>query len=279
MRTPALLGLALTLVFAGCGGGGSATSTGVTPTTNPTPNGGNTGLSPQAASEHAVNATNALGDPINTITDFNNSITAPASSSIRRGALSTTPSGTCSNGVEFFVPDTNNDPNSTESKAFYDTACTQLARDVVRIFTVNGSNESVNRTEKIFSINNTTPSSVRTDTVTILNATFDAKGFPLVANGFARTSTGELDLAGSKTIDSGNEMVLLAGSNGTNSFCSDSAGFNATGIQSLGETFGWQGAVLTGGTRTVNADGSVTWTATHTGSTFKGAIGALSLAT
>ena len=59
----------------------------------------------------------------------------------------------------------------------------------------------------------------------------------------------------------------------------DSSGFNDTGIAKLNETFGWQGGVLSGGSRTVNSDNSVTWTATHAGTTFKGAIGALSIAT
>lgn len=69
---------------------------------------------------------------------------------------------------------------------------------------------------------------------------------------------------------------MPAGSSGTNGFCSDSAGFNATGFPSLHKTFGWQGGVA-GGTRTVNGDGSVTWQAVHAGSVFSGAIGSLSI--
>jgi len=72
---------------------------------------------------------------------------------------------------------------------------------------------------------------------------------------------------------------MLPGTASSESFCGDAAGFNATGIAALGETFGWQGGVSSTGTRTVNADGSVTWNATHAGSTAKGAVGSLSIHT
>jgi len=226
--------------------------------------------------ENAIETANAFGSPVNSISSFNGAVSS--AQAVNGRAMPQSASGTCNNGVEFFAPDKNGDPNSTEKQDFYDNACTQLARDTVRIYTMNGSSESDNRTVKIYAINNTTPSAVRTDSVNISNATFDQYGFPLAAAGFDRSSMRELDIAGSKTIASGDELVMLPGSNGVNSFCGDSAGYNATGIASLNETFGWEGGVLSGGTRTVNSDGSVTWAATHTGSAFKGAIGSLSLA-
>jgi hypothetical protein len=59
--------------------------------------------------------------------------------------------GTCKNGVEFFVPDTNADPNSSETKDFYDSACTLLARDAVRTFaSMGGSAESVNGAVQLY---------------------------------------------------------------------------------------------------------------------------------
>jgi hypothetical protein len=181
---------------------------------------------------------------------------------------------------EFFSPDKSNDANSTEQQYFYDNSCAQLARDEVRIFTSTGaSSETIAHTMKIYSLGNATPSATRTDTVTLLNATFDQYGFPNPANGFDRADTGSLNVAGSNTLNSDFEVVMLPISGGSESFCGDAAGYNATGIASLNETFGWQGAVLNTGTRTVNSDGSVTWNATHSGSTAKGAIGSLSLAT
>lgn len=267
MRTPLLLTvLSATLVFAGCGGGGSSSM----PSAG---SGSNTGAAAQSVSENAIAAANSVGSPVKTLTNYNAAISG-ASAGRTAATMSTSPS--CTNNREFFAPDKNGDANSTEVQYFYDGACTQLARDTVRIYTINGSSETVNRTEKIYALNNTTPSAVRSDATAIQNATFDSYGYPVVANGFQRSNAGYLDIAGSRTINSDEELVMLPGSNGVNSFCSDSAGFNATGIASLNETFGWQGGV-SGGTRTVNSDGSVTWSATHAGSTFKGAIGSLSI--
>ena len=268
MRTPLLLTvLSATLVFAGCGGGGGSSAV---PSTG---GGSNSGASSQSVSENAITAANSLGSPVKTLTNYNGAISGASAGRI---AATMSTSSSCANNREFFAPDKNGDANSTEVQYFYDSACTQLARDTVRLYTITGNSETVNRTEKIYAINNTTPSAVRSDATTIRNATFDANGYPIVANGFQRSNSGYLDLAGSRTIDSDEELVMQPGSNGVNSFCSDSAGFNATGIASLNETFGWQGGV-SGGTRTVNSDGSVTWSATHAGNTYKGAIGSLSI--
>lgn len=268
MRTPLLLAtLAATLVFAGCGGGGGSSAT------PPAPSSTNDPGTTQSMSENAINTANSLGSPVKDLTNYNNAISG-ASVGTARATMSV--SSACTNNREFFAPDKNGDANSTEAQYFYDSACTQLARDVVRIYTINGSSETVNRTEKIYAINNTTPSATRSDATAIQNATFDSYGYPQIANGFQRSSVGYLDIAGSRTINGDQELVMMPGSNGVNTFCSDSAGFNATGIAALNETFGWQGGVASG-TRTVNSDGSVTWNTTHAGSTFKGAIGSLSI--
>jgi len=269
-----LLALAMTTALAACGGGGGASGGSATPPVNTGGNGGTT-QSAQQQSENAINSANSLGDPVKTLANYNSSITsnlAYKSGTFQRDSL-----GTCNGNVEFFAPDKNGDPNSTETQFFYDGACTQLARDVVRIYTINGNSETVNRTEKIYAVNNSTPSATRTAAVTFGNATFGQYGYPVIANGFNRQSQSELDLAGSKTMIGDDELVVMPAAGNTSAFCGDSAGYNATGIQSLNETFGWQSAVLSGGTRTVNSDGSITWTSTHSGSSFKGAIGSLSV--
>ena len=51
----------------------------------------------------------------------------------------------------------------------------------------------------------------------------------------------------------------------------------ATGIASLDETFGWQGGILSGGTRTTKGNAFVTWSATPSGTIYQGAIGSLSI--
>ncbi len=152
-----------------------------------------------------------------------------------------------------------------------------MQSDAVRLYTQTGSgSETVQRTVSRYHLNSNTPSSTRTETVNYTNAAFDQFGYPEYKSGFDRTHTGELDVNGVKTIDADGELALLPFSGSTSTFCGDSAGFNATGNQSLNETFGWAG-MMPSGTRTVNPDGSVTWSVTHEGSTYVGPIGGLSI--
>jgi hypothetical protein len=239
---------------------------GSTPPTTTGGGGGNT----QSAAEQSIAAANALGQPMSQLANFN------AATLIGSARRTMTANGACASGVELFAPDKNGDPNSTEAEIFYDSACTQLARDTVRIYNINGTSETANVTEKLFAINNATPIAVKTSTESILNGTYGSNGFPLAADGFARSNAATLDISGAKTLLNDDELVLGAQSSNINSFCSDGAGYNATGFAKLNETFGWQGT-QTSGTRTTNSDGSVTWAATHTGSNSSGAIGSLSI--
>lgn len=277
MRTSiSTLAIISTLALAACGGGGGGSS--VTPPSNGGGNNGG-GLTSQQQSEQAITVANSVGDPVKTMTNFNSGATGAQATAINNNGaqiIVAQASGTCNNGVEFWSPDKNGDANSTEDQFFYDSACTQLARDTVRIYSVNGSSETVNRTEKQYAINNATPTAQKSESVVIKNGTFDKNGFPIVADGFARAATGELDISGAKTIVGDDELVMSASTNNVSDFCGDSAGYNATGIASLNETFGWQGATASG-TRTVNGDGSVTWASTHAGTSFKGAIGSLAV--
>ena len=282
MRVHLTLICLATVALAACSGGGSGGGL-------PSGSGGG-GTTPQSSSqatnEQAVAATNGVGTPVKSFATYEQTISTTTSSSVasnvRFAAASTTAtaSGACKSGVEFFSPDTAGDPNSTETKVFYDAACTELARDTVRVYTATSSTaETVARTEMQYAPNNGTPIATRTSSEAIAGATFDSFGFPIAADGFSRSATSQLTIAGSKTISSGDELVMQAAASGTNGFCDDSAGFNVTGSTTLGETFGWAGGVLAGGTRTVNSDGSVTWTATHAGTGYKAPIGGLSLAT
>jgi hypothetical protein len=272
MRKRAILAVAATFALGACSSGRGSSSL--------TPSGG--GGTAQAQAETMVSAANGVGSQLKALSSYERDLTSVATGAT--GATRATAAlGTCKNYTEFFAPDKNGDPNSTETQYFYDTACTQVARDIVRIYTSTGASaETVARTVKQYALGNATPIAVRTDAVAISNATFNAYGFPIAADGYDRLSSDQLDIAGSKTIVSDDELVMqpAAGSGTTTSttYCSDSAGFNATGLAKLGETFGWQGGILNGGTRTVNGDGSVTWTATHAGTGFKGAVGSLSIA-
>jgi hypothetical protein len=268
MRTPTLLVLAATMTLAACGGGGSTT---------PPTNGSGSTQSSQTRSQNAIDAVNALGDPVTTTANFNDT-TSGTAMAVRDSASRMLASGVCTNGVEFWAPDKNGDPNSTEDQYFYDSACTELARDIVRIYTITGSSETVQRTEEQYALGNATAIASLTATVNYINGTYGTNGYPVVADGFARTAASQTNISGSKTIVGDDELVMVAGTGGVNAWCGDSAGYNATGIAALAETFGWQGGVASGGTRTVNSDGSVTWAATHAGSVFTGAIGSLSVA-
>jgi len=275
MRTPLLVILAASMTLAACGGSGTGGGSSSIPSGGGGGTGGNT---PQSVSEQAIGGANSLGDPVKTMTDDNLSLTGVQLASRTANAVPKFATNTCVNGIEFFVPDKNGDKNSTESQFFYDGACTEMARDIVRVFQANGTSETVNQTETQYALNNATAIATRTSTITFANGTYDSNGFPIVANGFARSANGTLAVGPSKTIQFGDELVVAAGTGGVNSFCGDSAGFNQTGIAALNETFGWQG-MTNGGTRTVNSDGSVTWQTTRSGSTSKGAIGSLSIAT
>jgi hypothetical protein len=272
MRPSILFVCAAALLLAACGGGGGSGP--IAPPGSNTPSTSN-----QMQSQSAIDAANALGDPVKADANFNSTVSGSAAVLRTASENRMLANGTCTNGVEFFSPDKNNDPNSTENQYFYDSACTQLARDVVRIYTVNGSSETVNRTESQYAIGNATAIAVRSSTINYVNGTYGSNGYPVVADGFARSSTSQTNISGSRTIVGDDELVMAAGSGGVNTWCGDSAGYNATGVASLNETFGWQGGVLDGGTRTVNSDGSVTWQSTHAGTVYSGAIGSLSIAT
>lgn len=254
----------------GGAGGGSLPSAGGTTTTQ----------SAQQQTEDAINTANDVGSPLKDFSSFDESTGSPAQSGLARTQAVTTQTagdGTCNNGVEFFAPDKKGDAGSTERIDFYDNGCTAIARDAVRIYNSSGAtSETVQRTVSLYQLNATSPAAVRSETVNYINASFDQYGFPVVKNGFARTHTGELSLNGVKTIDADGELIVAPSSGGSTTFCSDSAGFNATGDAALNETFGWAG-VMPSGTRTVNSDGSVTWQTTHTGSTYTGAIGGFSI--
>lgn len=272
MRIAFISSTVAVVALTACSGGGSGSSPVTIPSSAP-----QAPSSSQAMTESAVATTNALGTPLKDFAAYTSTV-GPIALTASRSTL-VAGDGACHSGFEFFAPDKNGDPNSTEVQSFYDAGCSQLARDVVRVFTSTGStSESIVRTEKLYAANNTSPIAERDGNEAIANATFDAHGFPIVANGFTRIDRGSLAISGAQTISSAHELVMAPASNGSNTFCGDSAGFNVTGFAKLGETFGWQGQ-LANGSRVSNADGTVTWSSTHTGNGVKGPIGSLAIVT
>ncbi|HKU66437.1 MAG TPA: hypothetical protein VJP85_01535 [Candidatus Baltobacteraceae bacterium] len=259
-----------------CGGGGASGGS-LTP---PSGNTGSTAQSVQSQTEDSIDTANDVGSPMKDITSYNEATGSPLQSIARRTDTASADAlgdGTCSNGVEFFAPDKKGDANSTERIVFYDNGCTQIQSDAVRIYTpTSTSSETVQRTVSRYKLGGSAPAAVRTETVNYINASFDQFGYPVYKNGFDRTHAGELDVNGVKTIDADGELALQPSGSNSATFCADSAGFNATGNASLNETFGWAGQIASG-TRTVNSDGSITWSLTHQGNTYTGPIGGLSI--
>ena len=269
----------LSLALAGCGGG----TAGFAP---PVPGGATVTGAPNAAPLARANA--PLHDPdtagqinaasINILNAVGASVNEYAEENAAEHASGSVGTGACHNGLEFYVPDRAGDPDSSKTQYFYGRSCGQLARDSVHKYTSTGSNsETVTLT-----ISNYRPSgqlfSTRTTTAQLTNATFDAYGFPIVSDGFVREASSQLTVGTVKTLDNDNEFIVAPSSNGSSTFCNDSAGYNATGIARLNETFGWAGGNLSGGTRTVNADGSVTWAGSRNATSYEGPIGSLSIA-
>jgi hypothetical protein len=264
-----LLALALT----GCAG--NAVSP-VTPAAPANPTAGAEFAAPAARVNDAahvaatsVGALNSIGGAVAALAEEN------ASESSEKAPKA---SGACHNGVEFYAPDKAGDPNSTETQFFYSASCSQLARDAVRVYTPGGNNaETVSLTVSNYAPGGSTPLSVRTTSAQYSNATFGTFGWPIVGDGFVRDAQSQLK-AGTRKIDADNEFIVSPSSNNVSAFCSDWAGYNATGIARLGATFGWAGGFLSGGTRTVNGDGSVTWTGSRSATLYEGPIGGLSIA-
>ncbi|HVA32747.1 MAG TPA: hypothetical protein VNG31_01290 [Candidatus Baltobacteraceae bacterium] len=188
--------------------------------------------------------------------------------------------GQCRDGVEFYAPDRNGDPNSSETIAYYDPRCTELARDDVRLYASTGPNgETVNHTDTLYAPLSATAIAAGTGTTTYSNATFGSFGIPNVAKGFAATDSSQLTVQNVAVATRKAEFIAVPSTPTVGSFCGDSAGYDPTGIASLDQTYGAQSGVLSGGSRLSTGNGFTTWSATVSGSAFQGSIGSLSIAT
>ncbi|HTA38130.1 MAG TPA: hypothetical protein VK760_03595 [Candidatus Acidoferrales bacterium] len=230
----------------------------------------------------AIDAVNALSAPLKTYND--ETASEPGSDASRKDDIKPavrSGKGNCHRGIEFYSPDKAGDANSSEKLDYYNPSCTQLARDAVRKWTAGSTagTETVVKTITNYAQGSATPISVKTENTTFSSATFGAFGFPVVAKGYQRETSGQLSVGTRKNVLSDSESVMAASTTNVNSYCTDAAGYNALGIAKLQLTFGWQGGAFSGGTRTANADGSVTWAATHAGQTESAPIGGMSIAT
>lgn len=222
----------------------------------------------------AIDAANVLGSRVKDTADDGDGVRDG-------GKIRAASQGACIAGTEFFSPDRNGNPNSTEVLNFYNAGCTQLARDAVRSYAPNGSSESVSRVVSFYAPGVAAPIAVRNETSHISNATFGPNGFPIYSDGFSRVTAGQLTIANQKAIVSGSQLIMLRSQSNANDFCQDSAGYNAVGIPSLDESFGWQGGSLSTqpARRITSGNGSiVSWFSDQAGSAVEGPIGSLRIA-
>ena len=300
--------LALSMALSACGGGGGGTgSTLPSPGGGGT---GNTGQTPQEQQQSSVGAANAAGSSVEDISGFETAIqdpvvlmsgtrhvseatasphptsspgTGPTASPSPAPEHTPVPSGTCIpltsgkgpfQSLEYWKPDKAGDANSVEYQLFFDTACAQLGEDRVRIITsqsgagtVKTQTQTTIVTEYAAGNPVAVSSSTHTDTIT---GQFDAAGYPILKNGFARASTLVLTQNGNVVLNKGNEFVSAPTSSTSSTYCGDSAGYSPQAFTSTAQIHGEQ-SLLASGTRTVNADGSVTYAHTGSGSTFSAA--------
>lgn len=168
--------------------------------------------------------------------------------------------GVCKNGTEIYSPDRHGDPNSVEVLIFYDDACTYLSRDTVRIFNHGSQCDTIDVTVKNYALNGSWLSTRRA-TVKL--------------DGNAREAQAKFWI-GKRTIYSDIELIVPSNSN-VSKFCGDWAGYNATGSGKWsGKTFGWAGGFVSG-TRSLNSDGSTTWSGRRLTTFYKGDMGHLKI--
>jgi hypothetical protein len=187
----------------------------------------------------------------------------------------------CRDGSEFFAPSRNGDSHSTETREFFDAACTHLARDAVRVYKPTGTNaESEAVAVSIYAPGRAAPIALSLENLQIADAKFGPLGFPIARDGFVRTATRQLLISYQRQSVSSSETVMTPSrNNDLSALCQNSAGYDAVGIPSLDATFGWQGATIESPApvRADDGTGIVTITTTQVGSTFAGPVGSLSL--
>lgn len=185
----------------------------------------------------------------------------------------------CRDGIELLAPDRNGDANSTEELVYYETSCARLAVDDVRTYTSTGTrSETVHHTTSFYAPGSSSAFAVSTSTSAYSNAMFGAYGLPELTAGFANVTAAQVVVNKSTVLSTDTELIVAPGSRTSGTFCSDSAGYDPSGIVSLDSTFGWQGGVLSGGSRTGDPGRWVTLSATPSGTAFAGPIGSLSIA-
>lgn len=263
MRTRILFAVLAAVAIAGCSGGGSS----LTP-----PNNGGTSQQ-QSVQEQAQAATEAGFSPIEAGSQEAGLYTGEmgvALSSSRAPLASpfSTSNGTCQNGKEHFVTVISLTQTQYETKYFYDNGCTQLARDVVALVTMNSpSSESIVRTATNYNRSGLVLSTRKSN--------FALTGAP---GNFSAVLTSDLFIGSSSnpTAEFGRQFTIAPQSGDVFTIAANSGHVVNVVIPSINESFGHMG-VLQNGTMTIDSSNDVTFAGTHSGTFSKGTLGSLTL--
>jgi hypothetical protein len=218
----------------------------------------------------ALNAANAFGAPLRSLSDGDGFWPLPATAGV--------PNGVCHDGVESFVPDRSGDPDSQEVAQYYDRRCASPARVSVYVRrNASGDSETIDRSTWIYAREASAPVALRESVTVIGNAIFAPTGQPIASDGFILTTSTRLTVGSRVQSVSGSEEVALRGSQKR---CDASAGYDAAGIPSLDATFGWQSASMDQATQRALSPlrGRTVVSSSQIGRLFVGPIGSLSIA-
>src|SRR5579864_1859388 len=257
MRTRILLAILASVAIAGCGGAGGLGGA------------SNSGSTDQSVSKQDVaqGGTEAAFDPIEAGTLdaglFNGNMGVALTS-----ASTAQSSGSCKNGVEHTVTIISPTQTQYETKYFYDNACTELARDVVSLVTMNSSSsESIVRTATNYNRSGLVLST-RKSNYALTGSTGDFSAV-LTSGLFIGTST-------NPAAQFGRQFTIAPQSGNVSTIAANSGHIVNVDIPSINESFGHMG-VLQNGTMTTDSSNDVTFAGTHSGTFSKGPLGSLTL--
>jgi hypothetical protein len=258
MRMRILLALAASVVIAGCSGAGA-------PGLGGSNDSGGSQQQSVTKQDVAQGGTEAAFAPIEAGTldaglfNGNMGITLSAASAPQSTA-------TCKNGIEHTVTVISPTQTQYETKYFYDKSCTELARDVVSLVTLNSSSsETIVRTAKNYNLSGTLMSTRDTNyNVTGAPGNFSAV---ITSDVYIGTST-------SATIEFGRQITVAPQSSTIFTLAANSG--RVVNNANLNHSYGHMG-VLSNGTITLDNAGDVTFAGSHAGTFFRGPFGGLTL--
>lgn len=255
MRTRLFLAALAAIAIAGCSGGGGLGAGGNSPSSAGT----------ATTQDLAQGGTEAAFAPIEDgMLDaglFNGNMGVALDSSSQ---TQSTPA--CHNGVEHTVTVISSNQTQYETKYFYNSGCTELARDVVSLVTLNSSSsENIVRTAKNYNLSGTLLSTRASN--------FSITGSP---GNYSAVVTGDVYIgtSSSATVAFGHQFTVAPQSSDVWTIAANSG--RVVNNANLTHSYGHMG-VLSNGTATLDGSGDVTFAGSHAGTFFKGPMGSLSL--